>query len=165
MLFWIIAFQLVIIIFLNIYLFIRLWRVLIEAHGIFSCVLLAMACEFLLVACRVQLPDQCWNPSPLHWGPRVLAHGAPGRPLNELLLENVLFSHERLSFFSVILAWRIPWTKDWEEHKISWYDWPLDKHLGFQFSATANSVQWITDSISVYTHCVCVCVCLFSVHL
>ena len=38
---------------------------------------LVEACEFLVVACVIQLPDQGSNPGPLNWECRVLATGPP----------------------------------------------------------------------------------------
>ena len=43
-----------------------------------------VACELLVAACGVQLPDQVLNLGPLNWGRGVLATGAPGKPPHHL---------------------------------------------------------------------------------
>ena len=40
---------------------------------------LVVTCEFLVVACGIQFPDLGLNLGPLHWEPRVLATGPPGK--------------------------------------------------------------------------------------
>ena len=68
-----------------IYLFIWLHQVLLVACRIFSCgmrdLFLVVACELLVAACRIQFPDQGWNPGPLHWKRRVLTTGPWGKSL------------------------------------------------------------------------------------
>ena len=65
-------------VFLNIYLFIWLHQVLVEAHGIFN----FHCSKWGLLAYRIQFPDQGSNPGALHWELRVLATGPPGNPYN-----------------------------------------------------------------------------------
>ena len=56
---------------------------------------LVVACKiFLVVACGIHFPDQRSNPGPLHWEPRVLANGPPGKSLHSLLTQ---FFHKTLN--------------------------------------------------------------------
>ena len=43
------------------------------------------ACELLVVACGIYLPDQGSNPGPLHWKPRILAIGSAGKSVQSIL--------------------------------------------------------------------------------
>ena len=62
--------------FILFFFFFCLCRVLVVALGY-----LFAAYELLLAACGIVL-DQGSNPSPLHWGYRVLATGPPGKSLS-----------------------------------------------------------------------------------
>ena len=48
---------------------------------VLNSILFIWLCWVLVVACGVEVTDQGWNPSPLHWEYRVLATGPPGKSL------------------------------------------------------------------------------------
>ena len=45
---------------------------------------LVLACKLLVVACRIQFPDQGLNSGPQHWEHGVFVIGLPGKPLDFL---------------------------------------------------------------------------------
>ena len=76
---------------------------------------LVTACEFLVVACSIQFPDQGLSTGPLHWELRVLATGPPGKSPTFLLcifaalslpVDTVLHLQQHLSqsWFSLLCA-------------------------------------------------------------
>ena len=52
---------------------------------VLNSILFIWLCWVLVVACGVEVADQGWNPSPLHWEYRVLATGPPGKSLTCVL--------------------------------------------------------------------------------
>ena len=46
---------------------------------LFGCTRFVVACELLIAACRIEFPDQGWNPGFLHWEYGVLANGQAGK--------------------------------------------------------------------------------------
>ena len=59
----------------------------------FSCsmrTLLVSACKLLVEAYGILLPDQGYNPGPLHWEHEVLATGTPAKSLHSVLIEGLI---------------------------------------------------------------------------
>ena len=52
---------------------------------VLNSILFIWLCWVLVVACGVELADQGWNLSPVHWECRVLATGPPGKSMTYVL--------------------------------------------------------------------------------
>ena len=59
----------------------------------------------LVAACRIQFPDQGWNPGPLHWQHGVLTTGPPDKTL---VTET---EAEDLSWVSTACSHHLPWLR------------------------------------------------------
>ena len=74
---------------------------------------LVVACEFLVVACGIQFPDQGSNPGPLRWERRVLVTGTPWKSLHCLFIYLYFFNERFLKKIFVLFIYSLFFKNFW----------------------------------------------------